>query len=125
MGTTYVERKIYEEVNAFSVSARNVAIPSTATVVEGIYYIWNPGLGFQGTGWQETLEGSPMAVYDFGAYSGDTTVDKINNYIEQYDNLDAVFLNWSNYLDGLDAQTSMVCWDKFYQAVPTGCKMRE
>lgn len=54
-GANYsVNPEIYSEVAAFS--TRNTSIPSGASIVHGIYYMWNEN-GFTGNGWKYDIKG--------------------------------------------------------------------
>ena len=113
-GSNYVENKFqYEDGTELhsAVSARVTnttnTIPSGASIVRGIYYMWNDE-GFTGKGWMHEITGGPTNIYpDF----------KSNNDVAQYvidrGNLDAVFSYWaqSYTLEG---------WDNFYNAVGVG-----
>lgn len=108
-GANYsVNPEIYSEVAAFS--TRNTTIPSGASIVRGIYYMWNDG-GFTGQGWMYNVPGGPTNIYpDF------KSDDDVASYVASNKNLDAVFSHWSQYytLEG---------WDNFYNAVDvdSGC----
>lgn len=107
MGGYYVPNpNQYTQVAAYSV-ARDNTIPSGASIVQGIYYMWNED-GFTGRGWMHDIEGSPTNMYpDF------QDDDDVAAYVAEYENLNAVFSAWSqNYtLEG---------WDNFYKAVGVG-----
>ena len=108
-GANYsVNPEIYSEVAAFS--TRNTSIPSGASIVRGIYYMWNDQ-GFSGQGWMYGTEGGPTNMYsDF------KSEEDVKEYVARVGNLDAVFSYWAqNYtLEG---------WDNFYTAVgvDSGC----
>lgn len=107
-GANYsVNPEIYSEVAAFS--TRDITIPSGASIVQGIYYMWNDD-GFTGKGWMHDIAGGPTNVYGF------TSDDEVAVYVAREKNLDAVFSHWQkNYtLEG---------WDNFYDAVgvDSGC----
>ena len=110
MGGYYVPNpNQYTQVAAYSV-ARDITIPSGASIVRGIYYMWNDE-GFTGQGWMYNVTGSPTNMYpDFHS------VDDVVNYVATNHNLDAVFSYWSQHytLEG---------WDNFYNAVrvDSGC----
>ena len=111
MGGYYVEnRYAYEEVSAYSVSTFSNEIPSGASIVRGIYYMWNDQ-GFIGKGWMYDVEGGPTNMYPYFKSNED-----VAKYVAENENLDAVFSHWAqNYtLEG---------WDKFYNAVrvDSGC----
>ena len=100
----------YEEVSAYSVSTFSNEIPSGASIVRGIYYMWNED-GFSGRGWMQNIPGSPTNMYtDF------ESDEDVADYVAKNGNLDAVFSYWAqNYtLEG---------WDNFYNAVgvDSGC----
>ena len=106
-GANYsVNPEIYSEVAAFS--TRDITIPSGASIVRGIYYMWND-TGFTGQGWMYEIEGGPTNIYrpDFGSN------ENVANYVAAEGNLDAVFSYWAQHytLEG---------WDKFYNAVGVG-----
>lgn len=111
MGSSYVANKYaYEAVDAQAITTYAGTIPSGASIVRGIYYMWNDE-GFTGKGWMYEISGGPTNMYsDF----------KSNNDVAQYvattGNLDAVFAYWAeNY--------TLVGWDNFYNAVGvnSGC----
>ena len=114
-GGSYVNNKFayddqYTAVAAYSTNSINTTIPSGASIVRGIYYMWNDE-GFTGKGWMYTISGSPTNMYpDFHSN------EDVANYVATNDNLDDVFSYWAqNYtLDG---------WDHFYTAVgvESGC----
>ena len=105
-GANYsVNPEIYSEVAAFS--TRNTTIPSGASIVHGIYYMWNDE-GFTGKGWMYEVKGGPTNMYpDFDSN------EAVANYVATVGNLDAVFSNWSKTYD-------LTGWDKFYNAVGVG-----
>ena len=110
MGGYYVPNpNQYTQVAAYSV-AGDITIPSGASIVQGIYYMWNDE-GFTGNGWMYGIEGGPTNMY-----SGFTSNDDVANYVAANGNLDAVFADWAkNYtLEG---------WHAFYTAVGvnSGC----
>ena len=109
MGSVYVSHPQYSPVAAYSVPAAN-EIPSGATIVRGIYYMWDDG-GFTGKGWMYEVSGGPTNMYP--EFASD---DDVAAYVANVGNLNAVFDNWiANYtLDG---------WDSFYNAVgvESGC----
>ena len=108
-GANYsVNPEIYSEVAAFS--TRNTSIPSGASIVHGIYYMWNES-GFTGNGWKYEVKGGPTNIYP--GFSSDADVAE---YVATNGNLDAVFSYWSQHytLEG---------WDNFYTKVDvdSGC----
>lgn len=111
MGGYYVEnRYAYEEVSAYSVSTFSNEIPSGASIVRGIYYMWDEN-GFSGQGWRQNITGSPTNIYP-----GFTSDDDVADYVAEHGNLDEVFSHWAQHytLEG---------WDNFYNAVgvDSGC----
>lgn len=105
----------YEAVSANAISSM-ADIPSGASIVRGIYYMWNED-GFTGKGWMSGIEGSPTNIYpDFVSDPEDEREQAVANYLATNQNLNAVFDYWSqNYtLEG---------WDNFYMAVgaDSGC----
>ena len=117
MGTNYVrnreyeqERVQYQSLMASATSNSSNVISSGATIVEGIYYMWNEN-GFTGNGWMYEIEGSPTNKYpDF------KNDEDVAEYVENTGNLDAVFSSWSmNY--------TLADWHRFYTAVGvnSGC----
>lgn len=105
----------YEAVSANAISSM-ADIPSGASIVRGIYYMWNED-GFTGQGWMSGIEGSPTNIYrDFVSVPEDEREQAVANYLATNQNLNAVFDYWSqNYtLEG---------WDNFYMAVgaDSGC----
>lgn len=104
-GGNYVSAP-YSAVAAYSVDGTNT-IPSGATVVQGIYYMWNDG-GFTGQGWMYRISGGPTNIYP--DFSSD---EDVANYVAANRNLDVVFSYWNQYytLEG---------WDNFYDAVGVG-----
>lgn len=114
-GGTYISNKFkdgeeYDPVEGYSVNTRDVTIPSGASIVRGIYYMWNDG-GFTGQGWMYSVEGGPTNMYQ-----GFTSDDDVAAYVSDIGNLDAVFSYWAQHytLEG---------WDNFYTAVgvDSGC----
>lgn len=117
MGSNYVRNREYEQqrmqyqpLMAAAANSTSNAISSGASIVRGIYYMWND-LGFTGHGWKYGVEGGPTNMYpDFHSD------DDVAYYVATNDNLDAVFSYWAqNYtLEG---------WDNFYNAVgiSSGC----
>lgn len=110
MGGYYVPNpNQYTQVAAYSVARENT-IPSGASIVHGIYYMWNED-GFTGNGWMYGIKGGPTNLYpDFHSNQD------VANYVANKGNLNEVFEHWSNVytLDG---------WDAFYTAVgvDSGC----
>lgn len=100
----------YSTVQAYTISGNNITIPSGASIVRGIYYMWNDA-GFIGNGWMYETPGGPTNVYS--DFKGN---DDVAQYVATHGNLDDVFKNWAqNYtLEG---------WDNFYNAVgvKSGC----
>lgn len=110
MGGYYVPNpNQYTQVAAYSV-ARDNTIPSGASIVHGIYYMWNEN-GFTGEGWRYDVKGGPTNMYpEF------TSDESVASYVAANRNLNEVFTYWAqNYtLEG---------WDNFYDAVgvESGC----
>lgn len=114
-GGTYISNKFkdgeeYDPVEGYSVNTREGTIPSGASIVQGIYYMWNDG-GFTGKGWMHGINGGPTNIYpDFHSD------EDVAEYVAANGNLDAVFSHWAQHytLEG---------WDKFYDAVGvnSGC----
>ncbi len=102
----YSDDETYSPVRAYSL-ARDTTISSGATIVRGIYYMWNDQ-GFTGKGWMYAIAGSPTNMY-----TGFRSDDDVAAYVAANGNLDAVFEYWAqNYtLEG---------WDNFYNAVGVG-----
>ncbi len=127
-GTVYVEApKQYVEVQAQTATVMS-EIPSSGTAVGGIYYYWDDN-GFMSGGWQSGTVGSPMwYLIHVLNYVGDgTTQDEnelIGQYLDENQNLDALFKSWEGYLNGLSEEQSMQYWDAFYGTVNIGCKER-
>ena len=108
-GANYsVNPEIYSEVAAFS--TRNNTIPSGASIVRGIYYMWNDE-GFTGNGWMHNVDGGPTNIYP-----GFTSDQDVADYVAREKNLDDVFSYWSQHY-------TLQGWDKFYNAagVGSGC----
>ena len=106
----FAESEAYSPVAAYSVSARDAAIPSGASIVRGIYYMWNDQ-GFISQGWMYNVEGGPT-----NTYPGFRSDDDVAVYVANEGNLDAVFSYWSqNY--------TLTGWDNFYTkvGVDSGC----
>lgn len=117
MGGNYVrnreyeqERMQYQTLMASAANTTSTAISSGASIVRGIYYMWNDQ-GFTGHGWKYSVEGGPTNMYP-GFHSDADVAD----YVAANDNLDAVFSYWAQHytLEG---------WDNFYNAVgiSSGC----
>ncbi len=117
MGSNYVRNREYEQqrmqyqpLMAAAANSTSNAISSGASIVHGIYYMWNDQ-GFTGKGWMHAVAGGPTNMYP-GFHSDADVAD----YVAANDNLDAVFSHWAqNYtLEG---------WDNFYNAVgaDSGC----
>lgn len=108
MGGYYVDnRYAYEEVSAYSVSTFSNEIPSGASIVRGIYYMWNDQ-GFIGQGWMYDVEGGPTNMYpDFNSD------EDVAGYVAEQGDLNEVFSYWAqNYTLG--------GWDNFYNEVGVG-----
>lgn len=117
-GSAYVNNRFayddqYVAVAAYSVNSAGNTIPSGASVVQGIYYMWNE-LGFTGQGWMTGISGSPTNMFNDGMYANNE--DAFAEYAASVQNLNDVFSQWAeNYtLEG---------WDNFYAAVgvDSGC----
>lgn len=110
MGGYYVPNpNQYTQVAAYSV-ARDITIPSGASIVHGIYYMWNDQ-GFTGQGWMYGVSGGPTAMYpDFGSDAD------VAAYVAEHGNLNDVFSDWSE-------RYTLQGWDDFYNAVGvnSGC----
>lgn len=111
-GGSYVNNKFayddqYTAVAAYSTNSRNVTIPSGASIVRGIYYMWNDE-GFTGKGWMHEIEGGPTNMYPDFQSDADVAA-----YVAEHGNLDKVFSYWAGIytLEG---------WDAFYTAVGVG-----
>ena len=110
MGGYYVPNpNQYTQVAAYSV-ARDNPIPSGASIVRGIYYMWNDG-GFTGQGWMYDVPGGPTNTYE-----GFKSNDDVAAYVAEHGNLNAVFSDWS-------LKYTLEGWDNFYTAVgvKSGC----
>lgn len=114
-GGTYVKNRFtdgeeYSAVTAYSIGSTRAGIPSGASIVRGIYYMWNDD-GFTGQGWMYEVGGGPTNMYS--AFSSN---DDVANYVANTGNLDDVFSYWVQHytLEG---------WDAFYNAVGvnSGC----
>ena len=117
MGSYYVPNKLQdsEAMEVYSaVSARDVStsgnIPSGATIVQGIYYMWNDE-GFTGKGWMYDIEGGPTNMYPEFRRDEDVAA-----YVQATGNLDAVFSHWNQHY-------TIVGWNNFYTevGVDSGC----
>lgn len=100
----------YSTVSAYSIGSKEGGITSGASIVQGIYYMWNDG-GFTGKGWMYEVTGGPTNMYpDFKSN------EDVADYVDQNGNLDAVFKYWSEHYD-------LVGWHNFYMAVDfeSGC----
>lgn len=109
MGSAYVPYPQYSAVAAYSVPDQNT-IPSGASIVHGIYYMWNES-GFTGHGWKYEVTGGPTNMYP--EFSSD---DDVAEYVANNRNLNEVFSYWSQHY-------SLEGWDNFYRAVgvDSGC----
>lgn len=108
MGSYYVPNpNLYTQVAAYSV-ARDNTIPSGASIVHGIYYMWNDD-GFTGQGWMTGVPGGPT-----NTFPGFKTDQDVAEYLATHDNLNKVFEYWSTVY-------TIEGWDAFYKAVGTGC----
>lgn len=110
MGGYYVPNpNQYTQVAAYSVARANT-IPSGASIVRGIYYMWNDE-GFTRQGWMYNIEGGPTNIYPYFKSNED-----VANYVAATGNLNEVFTYWAQHytLEG---------WDNFYTAVgvDSGC----
>lgn len=113
-GSNYVQAP-YEAVEANAISTY-AGIPSGATIVRGIYYMWDEN-GFTGKGWMSEIEGSPTNIYpDFADKPEEVRDAAVEEYVATNGNLDAVFSYWST-------QYTLEGWDNFYNAVgvDSGC----
>ena len=107
-GTNYVNNRYaydeeYSSVAAYSVRADN-GIPSGASIVRGIYYMWNDE-GFTGNGWLQNIDGGPTNIYP--EFHSDNDVA---TYVAEHGNLDEVFSYWATHYN-------LIGWDNFYNAV--------
>lgn len=105
----------YEAVSANAISSM-ADIPSGASIVRGIYYMWNED-GFTGQGWMSGIEGSPTNIYPTFANVSEADRDQaVEDYLASNQNLNDVFEYWSQHytLEG---------WDNFYMkvGVDSGC----
>ena len=112
-GSNYVSapaNQEYEAVAAYSVDSRDGTIPSGASIVHGIYYMWNDE-GFTGNGWMYGIQGGPTNMYP------DFSSDKdVADYVAGNGNLNVVFDYWAQHY-------TLGGWDDFYNAVgvDSGC----
>lgn len=114
-GGTYISNKFkdgeeYDPVEGYSVNTRDATIPSGASIVRGIYYMWNDN-GFTGQGWMYEIEGGPTNMYpDFHSN------EDVANYVVANHNLDMVFRYWAQ-------KYTLEGWDNFYNTVgvDSGC----
>lgn len=105
MGGYYVPNpNQYTQVAAYSV-ARDITIPSGASIVRGIYYMWNDQ-GFTGKGWMQEIDGGPTNMYF-------ESNEEVASYVATNSNLDAVFTYWAQHY-------TLKGWDNFYNAVGVG-----
>ena len=100
----------YSTVQAYTISGNSRPIPSGATIVQGVYYMWNDE-GFTGQGWMYKVPGGPTNMSP-----GFTSDEDVANYVANNGNLNVVFEHWAQHytLEG---------WDNFYTAVgkDSGC----
>lgn len=100
----------YSTVSAYSIGSREAGIPSGASIVHGIYYMWNDE-GFTGQGWMQGVAGGPTNIYP-----GFDSDDDVADHVATHGDLDKVFSYWALHytLEG---------WDEFYNAVgvDSGC----
>lgn len=112
----------YEPVEGRTVNSRETIIPSDAYQVGGIYYEWNDE-GFTGKSFFTDIINGPTNSYGFN--SDADVIDYLNSLPEGQRNLNAVFLNWQNFINGLsddDAwEYSRNFEDAVYNAGGTGC----
>lgn len=107
MQGSYVYHPEYSPVQAFSYGRNGTSIPSGASIVRGIYYMWDDG-GFTGKGWMYDVSGGPTNMYpDFKSN------EDVASYVETNGNLNAVFSYWAQNYD-------LLGWDRFYNAVGVG-----
>ena len=94
----------YSTVQAYTISGNSRAIPSGASIVRGIYFMWNDE-GFTGKGWRYDIVGGPTNKYpDFHSN------DDVANYVAANQNLDDVFSSWAQHY-------TFEGWHNFYMAV--------
>ena len=110
MQGSYVYHPEYSPVQAFSYGRNGTSIPSGASIVRGIYYMWNDQ-GFTGGGWKYEITGGPTAMYPYF-----TSNDDVAAHVAANGDLDAVFSNWAQ-------KYTLEGWDNFYNAVGvnSGC----
>lgn len=111
MGSSYVANKYaYEAVDAQAITTYEGTIPSGASIVRGIYYMWNDQ-GFTGKGWMYGISGGPTNMYP--EFKSD---DDVAQYVANNGNLNEVFSHWAQHYD-------LQGWDAFYNAVgvDSGC----
>lgn len=92
-GTVYVKAP-YDKVQARSAYVNSTpSIPEGATVVGGVYYSWlntDEHYGFTGSNsWFTEIADGPTA-----AFFGVNSELAVQNYVNTYGSLDAVFQNW-------------------------------
>ena len=107
MQGSYVYHPEYSPVQAFSYGRNGRTIPSGASIVREIYYMWNDE-GFTGKGWMHDIEGGPTNIYP-----GFESDDDVAEHVTSNGHLDAVFAHWAQYY-------TLVGWDNFYNAVGVG-----
>lgn len=89
--STPVDSEAYVSIAAYKVNARD-AVPSGATVINGVYFIWNNS-GFTGHSFYTNIPYGPTASYGFK--SDQAVID----YITANINLDDVFASWNPTFD--------------------------
>lgn len=94
----------YSTVQAYTSSGNSITIPSGASIVQGIYYMWNDQ-GFTGQGWMYTVSGGPTNMYS--DFKSDQDVAA---YVANNGNLDAVFSSWAQ-------DYTLEGWHNFYMEV--------
>ena len=97
----------YSTVQAYTIPGNSSAIPSGASIVRGIYYMWNDQ-GFTGRGWKYDATGGPTNIYPGFSSDGD-----VAEYVASIGNLNEVFAYWAQHYD-------LEGWDNFYNAVGVG-----
>ena len=110
MQGSYVYHPEYSPVQAFSYGRNGTSIPSGASIVRGIYYMWDGG-GFTGKGWMYGVDGGPTNIYP-----GFTSDEDVAAHVAANGDLDAVFSNWAQ-------KYTLEGSDNFYNAVGvnSGC----
>ena len=104
----FADGEEYSAVTAQPIgSGRAGGIPSGASIVHGIYYMWDDN-GFTGRGWKYEIDGGPTNVYPEFSSNED-----VADYVSRVGNLDAVFSYWAQ-------DYTLEGWDKFYNAVGVG-----